>query len=175
MAKISGNQVALDEKKILSEIMKNSKEDIDIIAKHCGFSKQKVWRFIKHLEVKGLIWGYTAIFDEQKISMTHFILMLKRTTKPLEKATANRIISRRAEDVAAELGVTIESSSYVHGEFDWVVTFIAEDLRKARKFCDSLVALHPGEIEKIMILQTLIFIKKQYVMNPEKINLRDLL
>ena len=50
MAKSSNEQIEQDEKKLLSELMKNSKENIDMIAKHCGFSRQKAWRMIKQLE-----------------------------------------------------------------------------------------------------------------------------
>jgi DNA-binding Lrp family transcriptional regulator len=64
MSKSSREQIDKDEKKILSELVKNSNENIETIAKHCGFSRQKVWRAIKRLEEKGLIWGYTAIFNE---------------------------------------------------------------------------------------------------------------
>jgi len=35
--------------------------------------------------------------------------------------------------------------------------------------------MYPGVIEKITIMQTLIFIKKQYIMNPEKIKLEEFL
>jgi DNA-binding Lrp family transcriptional regulator len=39
MVKSSKNQMEQDEKKILSELMKNAKENIDTIAKRCGFSR----------------------------------------------------------------------------------------------------------------------------------------
>ena len=175
MAKSSRDQIEQDEKKLLYALMKNAKENIDTIAKHCGFSRQKTWRMIKQLEAKKLIWGYTAIFDEQKIGLTHFMVMIKRTTKELEEATANKIVSRRLEDLVAEIGITIESSFYVHGEYDWVLTFTAKDIRHAKKFSDSVVALHPGIIEKITIMQTLMFIRKQYILNPDKNKLKDFL
>jgi DNA-binding Lrp family transcriptional regulator len=175
MSKSSRDQIDQDEKKILSELMKNSNENIETIAKHCGFSRQKTWRFIKQLEAKKLIWGYTAIFDEQKIGQTHFMTMIKRAAKQLEKVTADKIVSRKIEDIAKGLGITIESSFYVHGEYDWILTFTAEDIKQAKKFSDSLITFHPGVIEKITIMQTLMFIKKQYILNPEKIKLKDFL
>jgi len=175
MSKSSRDQIVKDEKKILSELVKNSNEKIETIAKHCGFSRQKTWRFIKQLEAKGLIWGYTAIFNEEKIGRTHFMLMVKRTTKQLEEKTVDKIVSRKLEDLVAELGITIENSSYVHGEYDWVLTFTAEDIKQAKKFSDSLVALHPGVIEKITIMQTLMFIRKQYILNPDKKKLKEFL
>jgi DNA-binding Lrp family transcriptional regulator len=173
MSKSSKGQIEQDEKKILSELVKNSKENIETIAKHCGFSRQKTWRFIKQLEEKGLIWGYTAIFNEQKIGLNHFILMLKRTTKPLKEGTADRIISRRAEDILKKLEGTIETSTYVHGDYDWVVTFTANDIKQAKKYSDALIALHPGEIEKVTLLQTMMFVKKQYILNPERKKLKE--
>ena len=103
------------------------------------------------------------------------MMMIKRTTKQLEKVTANKIISRKIEDIGLDLGVTIESSFYVHGEYDWVITFTAEDIRQAKKFSDSLIVFHSGIIEKITIMQTLMFIKKQYITNPEKIKLEEFL
>ena len=175
MSKSSRDQIYKDEKKILSELVKNSNEKIETIAKHCGFSRQKTWRFIKQLETKGLIWGYTAIFNEEKIGRMHFILMVKRTTKQIEEKTIDKIVSRKLEDLVAELGITIENSSYVHGEYDWVLTFTAEDIKQAKKFSDSLVALHPGVIEKITIMQTLMFIRKHYILNPEKMKLKEFL
>jgi len=175
MSKSSRIQIDQDEKKILSELVKNSNENIETIAKHSGFSRQKTWRFIKRLEEKSLIWGYTAIFNEEKIGLVHFVLMIKRTTKQLKEGTADRIISRKIEDIAAEIGITIESSFYVHGEYDWVITFTAEDIRQAKKFSDSIIIFHPGVIEKITIMQTLMFIKKQYILNPEKMKLKEFL
>jgi DNA-binding Lrp family transcriptional regulator len=175
MSKSSREQIDKDEIKLLSELIKNSNESIESIAKHCGFSRQKTWRFIKQLEAKDLIWGYTAIFNEEKIGLIHFMIMIKRTTKNLEKVTADRIISRKVEDIATGLGIAIESSFYVHGEYDWILTFTAEDIRQAIKFSDSLIALHPGVIEKITIMQTLMFIRKQYILNPDKAKLKEFL
>jgi len=175
MSKSSKEQIEQDEQKLLAELMKNSNENIETIAKRCGFSRQKTWRMIKRLEASGLIWGYTAIFNEEKMGLTHFMVMVKRSTKKLDEATANKIISRKLEDLVAGIGITIESSSYVHGEYDWVLTFTAEDIRQAKKFCDSVVALHPGIIEKITILQTLMFIRKQYILNPDKSKLKEFL
>ncbi len=173
MSKSSRDQIEGDEKKILFELVKNSNENIETISKHCGFSRQKTWRFIKQLEAKGLIWGYTAVFDEEKIGLEHFMLMVKRSTKQLEEKTVDIIVSRKLEDVAEELNITIESSSYVHGEYDWIITFTAKEIKQAKKFSDSVIALHPGVIEKITILQTLIFIRKQYILNPNRKKLKE--
>ena len=52
MSKSSKNKIEQDEKKLLTELTKNAKENIDTIAKSCGFSRQKAWRMMKQLEAK---------------------------------------------------------------------------------------------------------------------------
>ena len=160
-------------KKILAELMKNSKENIDTIAKHCGFSRQKAWRMIKQLEAKGLIWGYTAVIDDEKMGLIHFILMIKRTMEKMDEKVVDVIISTKTENIAKELGITIESSAYLHGEYDWILTITAEDIKQVKRFSDKLIALYPSGTEKITILQTLMFVRKHYVLNPERKKLKD--
>ena len=174
MSKSSGYQIELDEKKILSELAKNTKENIETIAKHCGFSRQKAWKMIKRLEKEGVIWGYTAVFDEEKIGQKHFMLMIKRTMEKIDEKVVDTIVSTKTEDIAKELGVTIVSSAYVHGEYDWILTCAADDILQAKKFSDSLNALYTGT-QKITILQTLMFIRKQYILNPNRMELKDFL
>jgi DNA-binding Lrp family transcriptional regulator len=77
MTKTNTTQRDQDEKKVLSELINNSKENIDVIAKRCGFSRQKVYKTIKQMEKNKMIFGYTAIFDEQKIGLNHYILLMK--------------------------------------------------------------------------------------------------
>jgi len=175
MSKSSKDQMGLDEKKVLSELVKNANKNIETIAKLCGFSKQKTWRIIKRLEAKELIWGYTAVFDEKKMGLKHFMVLIKRSMKRLDESTINKIVSRKLEDVIKELGITIESSSYVHGDFDWILTFTAKDIVQAKKFSDALVTFHPGVIDNVSIVETLMYIKKHYILNPEKARLKEFL
>jgi DNA-binding Lrp family transcriptional regulator len=63
MVKVSREQINKDEKKILAELQKDAQKGIDMLAKRCGFSRQKVWRIVKRLEKNRMIWGYTAIVD----------------------------------------------------------------------------------------------------------------
>ena len=42
MPKSSKEQIDFDEKKVIKELQKNSKESIDKIAKKCGFSRKQV-------------------------------------------------------------------------------------------------------------------------------------
>lgn len=175
MAKITKEQRTEDEKKILVELQKNAKETINTIAEHCGFTRQKAWSIIKQLEAKDVIWGYTGIFDEQKIGQNYFIYMAKRTGKKVNEDILNEIVSRKFETMVNKLGITIESSYFVHGEYDWIITFYADDIRTAKKLAEKFAQIHPGYIEKATLMQSLMFIKKQFILNPEKMKIKDML
>jgi len=175
MAKQSKDKREEDEKILLFGLVKNAKVNIEAMAKYCGFSRQKVTRMLKQFEEKSLIWGYTAIFDEQKLGENHFTLLLKRTSKPLKKETSENILSRRSEDILNEIGGTIETTAYVHGEYDWMVSFTAKDIMEAKQYANTLIALHPSEIKETTLLQTLMFVKKHYILNPEREKLRGFL
>jgi DNA-binding Lrp family transcriptional regulator len=172
MVKLSREQIYKDEKKILAELQKDAQEGIDTLARRCGFSRQKVWRIVKRLEKNRLIWGYSAIIDEKKNDMNHYTLLIKRTIKKLDEKTIDIITSRKLEDVIGTIGATIESSYYVNGEYDWVVTFTAGGLIQAKKFCELLLALHPGVINKTILLETLFVVKDHYILNPESRKLK---
>jgi len=117
--------------------------------------------------------GYTAVFDEEKIGLIHFIMMLKLTTKKTEEKDIDTIISRKMEDYAAELGITMETSAFIQGEYDWILTFTAENLTHAKKFSDKVVSTYTNSIQKITLMQTMIFIKQHYVLNPDRKKLKD--
>ncbi len=175
MVKHTKERIHQDELKLISELQKNSNEKLELIAKRCGFSRQKAWRLIKEFEKNKLIWGYTAIVDEEKLGVKHFTFIAKRTSNKVKENIIEMIISRTLEESATTLGVTIESSYYVHGEDDWIMTASAKDIIQAKKFSDLLMTQYPDFFQNITILQTMLFIKRQHVLNPEREKLRNYL
>ena len=79
MPKISASQINIDEKKVMAELQKNSNETIDVLAKRCNFSRQKVWKIIKKLERDKTIWGYHAVVDTEKFHQKNYILLIKKS------------------------------------------------------------------------------------------------
>jgi DNA-binding Lrp family transcriptional regulator len=175
MAKSSKEQLDKDDRKILAELQKNSNESIDTIAKHCGFSRQKVWRTIKQLQKNRMIWGYTAIIDEGKLGQKHFILLMKRKQKGFEEKIIDTLISRSFENAVSKMGIIIETSSYIHGEYDWITTFTASGIRQAKQFCNSIQIAYPDVFERFVLIETLFDIKKQHILNPDAKKLKELL
>lgn len=173
LPKSSREQIDADEKRILQRLEHNSKESIDKIAKKCGFSRQKVWRIIKRLEKNKTIWGYGAITDDEKQDMTHFTMLVKRSTQPLTKELGDTIIKRQLEEMGKSHGVIVECSYYTHGKYDWIVTFKANDIRIAKKFGEQFSKLYKDYISELELIETLFFIRKHGVLNPNKDELRQ--
>jgi DNA-binding Lrp family transcriptional regulator len=173
MPKRSKQQIAEDEKKILNELQKNANESIDTIARNCKFSRQKVWRSIKRLEHDRIIWGYTAIVDDERQNRKHYAALIKKTTMPLDEAIANLASSSKLQDLVSDQGIIIENSFYVHGEYDWIITFTAQDIKQAKRFAETLNETYQGHISKISLEETLFWIRKQRIPNPEAKKLKE--
>jgi DNA-binding Lrp family transcriptional regulator len=174
MAKSSKEQIDADEKKVIRELQKSSKESIDKIAKKCDFSQQKVWRIIKRLEKNKTIWGYNVVVDNEKLDLINYLILIKRTNKPIEK-TADKIISRELEEKADEIGIVIHSSHYLHGEFDWQICFTSENIGTAKKFCEFLNSTYRPSIKELKLLEILFPVKSCGIQNPNLEELKDFL
>lgn len=175
MTKTSKKQIDEDEKKIIRELQKNSSESIDKLAKRCGFSRQKVWRIMKRLEKNKSIWGYTAIADDNKLQQNTYYVLIKRTNQPLSEKLADTISLRKIQQLIPHRDVRIENSFYVHGIFDWIISFTAQDIRQAKKFCEILTRTYQGYIGELHLLETLFTVEKQGITNPNANQLKALI
>jgi DNA-binding Lrp family transcriptional regulator len=110
MAKNSVRQIEQDEKKILDELTKNANKSINDIAQSCGFSRQKVWRVIRNMEKNHTIWGYVAVLDEEKLDKKSYIMIMKRTNKPVSQELLDHIIKRERANEVRKMGVEMTSS-----------------------------------------------------------------
>ena len=167
MAKSSRKQIDEDEKKILAVLESNAKESIDVIAKKCGFSRQKVWRVIKRLEKDHTIWGYAAVVDKEKQNLNGYIVLIKRSNQPLDKKLVDKITIREFERFIPNSQVKIENSIYVHGVYDWIISFTAEDIRQAKQFCEILNRMYQGYISETHLLEAMFSIREKGILNPE--------
>jgi len=175
MPKSSREQIREDELKVIKELQKNSNASIDNIAKNCGFSRQKVWRITKRLEKNKTIWGYSTIADVEKQNLTEYTVLIKRTNIPLTEKLAEDIIVRKIEDLLPSTRMKIENSYYVHGEYDWIIIFTAENIQQAKKFCETLNNIYQGYIKELHLMETMFTIQKQGLLNPEANKLKEFL
>jgi len=172
MAKSSKDKIEQDEKKLISELMKNSKENIDTIAKHCGFSRQKAWKIMKRLEMDQKIWGYSAVIDNQKQSLQKFMLFIKRTRTPHDLKDINEVVTDLLAPIKKDLGITMISSYRIHGEYDWVMLFTTNDIVHAKKFSEAIMQKFPNK-QSYHISQILFTVRENYIQNPNIMEMKN--
>jgi DNA-binding Lrp family transcriptional regulator len=167
MPKSSKEQIIDDENKVIFELKKNAKESIDGIGKNCKFSRQKVWRIIKRLEENNTIWGYGSVVDDNKLGLKRYIILIKRTSKPISKDKIEIITKRKFVKSAKDIGVAIESSYFVHGSFDWVLIVTSPDIKQVKQFVNSLYKFFSeGFIDDLQILETIYPVEINGINNP---------
>ncbi len=167
MPKSSQTHVIEDEEKILQILQMNAKASIDDIAKKCGFSRQKVWRIIKKLDEDKNIWGYTAICNQERYNLKHFIMLMKRNTNPIDQKVMQEILTTRLDDLVPGSHIEIEDIEYVHGSCDGIFSFFAPDLIAAKKFSDRFKEHFNEYIADVELLEGIFFIRNQRLTNPD--------
>ena len=173
MAKNSVKQIEQDERKILNELRKNANKSINDIAEKCGFSRQKVWRVINNLEKNHTIWGYVAVVDEEKLDKKGYILLVKRSNKPISQEIKNHIISRDLTDEVDKIGITITDSYFTNGNFDWILCFTANDMREAKSFIEIFIKIYEEFISETYLIEKMFTAVSSEVTNPDIKKLDD--
>lgn len=173
MARRSAAQIKKDELKVLEELKKNARGSIEHIAKKYHFSRQKVWRIIKRLEKKEKIWGYNTVVDDERLERKRFIIMIKRSTEPIDDAIP-KIIELTMHNKGLKIGVDVECSSYLHGKYDWMFVVTAEDMKSVKQFSHLLTKEYHLWISEVQILEDIFSVKKCGIVNPNMDDLKKM-
>ena len=173
MPKNSAKGIEKDERKILDELKKNANKSINEIAEKCGFSRQKVWRVINNLEKNKTIWGYTVIVDEQKLNKKRYIMLIKRSNKPVPKEKLKDIIGSEIADKVKKIGVEFINSIYINGRYDWIISFTANSLKEAKSVVELYNELYEGLISEIHLNEEIFTVQNNGIRNPEIKKLKD--
>jgi len=174
MAKSSKKKIDEDIVLILEELQKNANKSVNEIANKLGFSRQKVWRIIKDLENDNIIWGYTTVINFIEQDLKYYIILAKRSNKPMDKQLIEKVISRELERFLEQLGGKLISSIYVDGVYDWIISFTCKNLKEAKKVNELLYRLYSEYLKKVDLLQGIFPCKLHNIQNPNIENLNKL-
>lgn len=167
MTKTSKETMMKDEMKVLDVLEQHGNESVDKIAKRCGISRQKVWRIVKRLDEKKIIWGYAAIADEEAKDLKHFVLLMKRSMVSVDTSMQEEIVLKKLDARLPDL-VKVEDIFVTHGNYNWVVTFYAPDLITAKKTLETISNQGLGKyFDEYLLLETLFPIRKKGFKNPQ--------
>jgi hypothetical protein len=76
------------------------------------------------------------------------------------------ILTTRLDDLVPGTIIRIENIEYLHGCFDGICTFLAQDLVSAKKFCEQFNKKFNQFIVGVELLEGIFIIRKQSVRNP---------
>ena len=172
MAKISYNKIKNDEKKLINEFQNNARNNLEALAKRCGFSRQKALRIIKKLEKEKKIWGYSAIIDNEKFNLKRYLILIRRSTEPIDDAIS-KIIELTLQKKGKKIDVFIEYSSYIFGRYDWMLIVTAKDIASVKKFSNILEKEYVNIISEVHILEELFSVTRNGISNPNMEKLKD--
>ncbi|UCF50510.1 MAG: Lrp/AsnC family transcriptional regulator [Thermoplasmatales archaeon] len=157
------------EEKILNELQKNCRLNLDEIGKKCGCSRYKVARIMKKLEEEGIIVGYSAVVNPTKTKFKYFILLVKRTSQPFDEEMINNIPIMRETDFVPVVNIKSIATLYVHGNYDWILTFTAPDIADAKEFYNKIFKYYNKYIENLELLEIVLpFRMHGFVMAPDE-------
>ena len=71
--------------------------------------------------------------------------------------------------------IIIIDNLWLHGTFDGMINFYAEDLRKAKQFHELLLTTYDGNVSDSELLEEMVVIKKDGFMNPKVIETKNLM
>ena len=166
MAKSSKKKIYEDEKKVVIELKKDSNGSIGKLAKKCGFSRQKVWRIVKRLEENKTIWGYGAIADNEKLNMNGYLLLARLSHMPVANTFEKEIVKGAVDDLSEEMNIILEDVSWVHGNYDFAIGFMADDIKHAKKFQEAVNNRFSGNVSDLQLLEKISIVKSGGFENP---------
>ncbi len=167
MAKSSRKKIHQDEQKVLLALEENANESIGGIAKKCGFSRQKAWRIIKRLEKNKTIWGYHARVNDEKMNRTGYVLIYKLKHLPIDNQLEKNLLNGKFDSLAKKNNIIIKDNLWLHGGYDGMISFYAENIRKAKQFHELILDTCDGNIVDAQLLEQMIVIKKDGFTNPK--------
>jgi DNA-binding Lrp family transcriptional regulator len=151
---------------IIKWLLEDPTRSLNEMAKSLNVYRQTLWRRKKKLEEDKIIWGYTAVIDENKLGNVIYLIMMKM--KPMTRGLADVICRRVKNDEMSKTGVRLIDAFHVNGEFDWVLRFSAPDYATARRYYDALRVIYEDYlIEKPVIVDVNFILKAEGMRNPE--------
>jgi len=156
MSEHNNEQNSNIEEKILDELQKNCRLNLDEIGKKCGCSRYKVGRVIKKFENNKTIIGYSAVINPKKINLKHYIVLIKRTNKPVAEETLKKLPVTDITDILPDtkININLKDTSYLHGNFDWITTFTTNDISSAKEYCNQILRVFHKYVSTIELLET---------------------
>ena len=151
-------------KKIAKVISNDSCISLNEIAEKTGLSRHTVGRYLHKMKKEKIIWGTYTIIDDSIFKDKTYVLMVKSKSNIDKNKQFIRYFNEDWKKL--DLNIPVIFSGILHGEYDLVVIFKAKDIIDARNFFSRLFSNYLEMIEKYIILENLVTIRRCGHINP---------
>jgi len=122
---------------LLSELQRDSRQTVQQLAAAVGLSSTPCWKRVKEMETAGIIRGYTALVDREKVGLTLAVLAEVNLTRHNEDDV------RRFEQAVAA-APQIVSCYATTGQADYVLKVLVPDIKSYEGFLHDVAFKLPG-------------------------------
>jgi len=122
---------------LLSELQRDSRQTVQQLAAAAGLSGTPCWKRVKEMENAGIIRGYTALVDREKVGLALAVLAEVNLTRHNEDDV------RRFEEAVAA-APQIVSCYATTGQADYVIKVLVPDIKSYEAFLHDTAFKLPG-------------------------------
>jgi Lrp/AsnC family leucine-responsive transcriptional regulator len=131
------NQLDRHDVLLLAELQRDSRQTVQQLATTVGLSSTPCWKRVKEMEAAGIIRGYTALVDREKVGLSLCVLAEVNLTRHNEDDV------RRFEQAVAE-APQIVSCYATTGQADYVIKVLVPDIKSYEAFLHETAFKLPG-------------------------------
>lgn len=122
---------------ILSELQRDSRQTVQQLAERVGLSATPCWKRVKEMEAAGIIRGYTALVDREKVGLHIAVIVEANLTQHSED------VVQRFERAVAESPQIVQCRSTT-GQADYIMTVLVPDIKGYERFLHDTIFKLPG-------------------------------
>ena len=122
---------------LLSELQRDARQTVQQLASAAGLSSTPCWKRVKEMESAGIIRGYTALVDREKVGLALCVLAEVNLTRHNEDD-----VRRFEQAIAAERSIV--SCYATTGQADYVIKVLVPDIKRYESFLHEVLFRMPG-------------------------------
>ena len=122
---------------LLTELQRDARQTVQQLASAAGLSSTPCWKRVKEMESAGIIRGYTALVDREKVGLALCVLAEVNLTRHNEDD-----VRRFEQAIAAE--PSIVSCYATTGQADYVIKVLVPDIKRYESFLHETLFRMPG-------------------------------
>jgi len=123
--------------RILQELQRDARQTVQQLSDAVGLSSTPCWKRIKDMEAAGVITGYTALVDRQKVGLNLLVVVEVN-------------LSQHSEDTVQQFESAVAATPQIvrclstTGQADYLLTVMARDIQHYEQFLQRTLFKLPG-------------------------------